>query len=755
MRSQVDPLGTLEISPAMPTQSGSPRGSRSPGRRSKPQRLAGRQLRFLALFIRPYLRIGHSRGVIHRHVHKVPSRLAIGATAISGDAMPNTCNAFEFLHIQVQDSSGKELQGLVVCWGRRLPELRRSIGDDGVDSQALRVLAVLGMHRSGTSCLAGVLQCMGLPAGRVEQWNADNMRGQRENLAVWRLNERVLAENGGRWDAPPAKLQWGGSLAAARDAFLAENIEPGQPWMFKDPRTLLTLPFWQEAVPELRKIGTFRHPLRVAASLYFRDKMPIRYGLELWYTYNERLLREHDREEFPVLCFDLSRESYLRGVSVAVSTLCADWIARGHIRTELGAQFYDHDLVHQKQQDAEEWSGMIDDLGDMPKRARELYQRLRAIAGANEADVDQTRTSEAASEPVIPALHAADLLAKENRREEAMERFRTLLPKSSDRPAIWKRMITLLKQLNQTREALELYREATADCPTDATLWLEMSQLQWVTGDLDGALTTCRRATEAAPSWPHSWSQQGHWLMHKQRWVEAAACFERAIEINGGSDGMRVHLGNAYLHSGRRAEGEVQLEVASRSTDDKIAAMAHRTWGEALKAAGDAAGAVSQYQQAVDRDPRNVHGHIVLAHALVAAKRRPEAIGALLAVRTQFPDHLPALPILIDLLRQEGQTAMAAEQELILEQASPDLPAAHRILGQRAARLDQWEKAIGHFQRWSDEVPGTSAPQVEIARCLLKLRRAQACLDRLHAVLEREPEHPGARALLPRAQELL
>jgi tetratricopeptide (TPR) repeat protein len=525
--------------------------------------------------------------------------------------------------------------------------------------------------------------------------------------------------------------------------------------MFKDPRTLLTLAFWQEVVPELKKIGTFRHPLRVAASLYFREKMPIRHGLELWITYNERLLREHDREEFPILCFDLSRESYLRGVSAAVSTLCADWIARGDVRTELGAQFYDHNLVHQQQQDAEEWSGIIDDLGDMPKRARELYRRLRAIAGAKEADVDQTRRGEAASEPVIPALYAADLLAKENRCVEALERFRTLLPKSSDRPAIWKRMITLLKQLNQTQEALDLYREATADCPTDATLWLEMSKLQWASGDLDSALTTCRRATEAAPTWPNSWIQQGQWLMQTQRWVEAAACFEHAIEINGGSDGIRVHLGNAYFRSGRQAEGEAQLELASRSSDGKIATWAYRTWGEALKAAGNAAGAVSQYQQAVDRDPRDVNGHIGLAHALVAAKRRTEAIDTLLGVRTQFPDHLPALPLLIDLLRQEGQEAMAAEQELLLEQASTDLPAAHRILGQRAVRLDHWEEAVGHFQRWSDAVPGTSAPQFEIARCLLKLGRTQECLDRLHVVLEREPEHAGARALLPKAQKLL
>jgi len=525
--------------------------------------------------------------------------------------------------------------------------------------------------------------------------------------------------------------------------------------MFKDPRTLLTLPFWQDAVPKLRKIGTFRHPLRVAASLYCRDQMPLRQGLELWVTYNERLLREHDRGAFPVVCFDLSRESYLRAVSTAVSQLCADWIARGDIVTELGARFYDSDLVHQQQPDAEDWSRIIDDATDVPKHARQLYQRLCALCGGREADADLVHSGASGGEPEIPALYIADMVAQENRVEEAMQRYRTLLPTSSDRPTIWKRMVALLKHLNQTRDALDVYCEATADCPTDATLWLEMSELQWQGGDVDGALATCGRASEAAPSWPNPWTQRGQWLMQERRWIEAAGCFERAIQINGDMDDVRVQLGRAYFKSGRQQEGEAQLERAARSSEERIAAAAHRTWGDALNAAGDTAGAISQYQRAVDHERGSVHAHIRLARALAAGKRAPEAIAILLAARRQFPDHLPALPLLVDLLRQEGQPAAAAEQELILEQASPDLPAAHRVLGQRAARLDQWEKAIGHLQRWSDAVPGTCAPQVEIAHCLLKLGRQEECLERLHAVLRQEPGHAGAHALLSRVRKSL
>lgn len=620
----------------------------------------------------------------------------------------------------------------------------------GANQQTPRVLAVLGMHRSGTSCLAGILQSAGVPAGRVSEWNTDNMRGQRENPVVWKLNDSVLAENGGAWDDPPAKVHWRDSLAAARDKLLADNIGPSGIWMFKDPRTLLTLPFWQEALPGLRKIGTFRHPLRVAASLYLRNQMPVRKGIQPWIAYNESLLREYEREEFPVLCFDLPRESYLRAAGAAVSTLFKNFIDRSNIRIESGTQFYDQDLVHQDRSDGMNWR-FVDVDGDMPTRAMELYRSLCAIGGVTEPDLSQTSVNQSVAEPVIPALHTADLLALENRYEEAMRGYRALLPRSSDRPAIWKRMISLVGQCNDSSRTLEVYAEATADCPTDAALWLDMSRIQWASGDNDGATITCRRAIAAAPSWQNTWYQLGNWLAQRQQWVEAVSCFERAVDI-GGSDEIRLQLGNIYFQAGRKADGELQLESVTRSSSDKIAAIAHRKLGDVQLADGRAASATSHYREAVARDPNEALSHTGLARALAATNQRPEAIAALQAVRVRFPHQFPALALLVDLLHQEGQAVAAEEHERILEGANPDLPAAQRILGHRAWRLHQYEKAMGHYQHWSNLAPRAAAPRIEIARCLLKLGCRQEGIDQIKAVLAKEPTNAAARALLSSVQ---
>jgi len=67
------------------------------------------------------------------------------------------------------------------------------------------VIAVLGMHRSGTSCLTGLLEDAGVPLGDVQKENPHNPLGNQENLRIMHLHDAVLAANGGSWDAPPAE----------------------------------------------------------------------------------------------------------------------------------------------------------------------------------------------------------------------------------------------------------------------------------------------------------------------------------------------------------------------------------------------------------------------------------------------------------------------------------------------------------------------------------------------------------------------
>jgi hypothetical protein len=230
-------------------------------------------------------------------------------------------------------------------------------------------ILILGMHRSGTSCLAGSLQHRGLHLGEVYEARPYNRKGNRENQRIMDLNADVLAASDGSWDRPPRTLRWDDACAARRDAIVAALAAGSgdRPWGFKDPRSLLTLPFWLEAIPEARLVGTFRHPAQVARSLHARDPaMTIETGLSLWLEYNERLLALHAGRPFPMLCFDTGAEAYLR--------------ALGRISAALGlAQPTraddDDDFFEEGLRTAESAPGI-----EVPARHREVHAALSAAA---------------------------------------------------------------------------------------------------------------------------------------------------------------------------------------------------------------------------------------------------------------------------------------------------------------------------------------------------------------------------------------
>jgi hypothetical protein len=166
-----------------------------------------------------------------------------------------------------------------------------------------RLICILGMHRSGTSCVTGSLQNAGLILGDCHTWNPHNRKGNRENQAFVDLNDEVLLENGGAWDTPPKKIVWSSEQLAKAQSLLSRNFGQG-PFGFKDPRTLLVVGGWKQAFPTIEFVGVVRHPNAVVRSLQTRSGMPEERAFALWYAYNSALLHEYKKRAFPILCFD-------------------------------------------------------------------------------------------------------------------------------------------------------------------------------------------------------------------------------------------------------------------------------------------------------------------------------------------------------------------------------------------------------------------------------------------------------------------
>lgn len=167
----------------------------------------------------------------------------------------------------------------------------------GADGRPSAPSCITGMHRSGTSMVARLLQACGVflgPEDELSQPARDNLGGYFENLHFVKLNEDLLAQFGGGWDDPPI-LPTGWEFAPEVSSFLerAEKLV-GQfrrhNWAWKDPRNSLTLPFWQRLIPDLKIVVCVRNPVEVARSLFVRGDAISPSEFQLWQNYYRQLL---------------------------------------------------------------------------------------------------------------------------------------------------------------------------------------------------------------------------------------------------------------------------------------------------------------------------------------------------------------------------------------------------------------------------------------------------------------------------------
>jgi 2-polyprenyl-3-methyl-5-hydroxy-6-metoxy-1,4-benzoquinol methylase len=159
------------------------------------------------------------------------------------------------------------------------------------------VFCTIGMHRSGTSLTQKILNIIGIslgPEDKLHKPQKHNPKGFWEQSEIVSINDKILNLFDGSWDNPPKfpdnwnKLEIINQLKFDAYNVIENNFKSYKVWGFKDPRTSLTLPFWQEIIPEMKYIICVRNPLDVSLSLKNRDNFSIEKGLTLWthYTIN-------------------------------------------------------------------------------------------------------------------------------------------------------------------------------------------------------------------------------------------------------------------------------------------------------------------------------------------------------------------------------------------------------------------------------------------------------------------------------------
>ena len=170
------------------------------------------------------------------------------------------------------------------------------------------ILIVAGMHRSGTSLTASLLQNLGVNIGQ-QLVGADygNIKGHFENISFVDFHQSILKSH---------NIDELGCTLFDEISLTEENIEKAKNlieinqdlnrvWGWKDPRTTLFLELWHQLLPQANFIFVYRSPWEVIDSLYRRatDATLLDHpelAMQMWNHYNHKILEFY--QKYPNQC---------------------------------------------------------------------------------------------------------------------------------------------------------------------------------------------------------------------------------------------------------------------------------------------------------------------------------------------------------------------------------------------------------------------------------------------------------------------
>lgn len=237
--------------------------------------------------------------LVHVHYHWLFSADAAGANPIATREAALPADVAEWLaaRLPLDPANGP-------AWSARIPEPPLPATEQSRPPAAAQrarsastarrqAVLVLGMHRSGTSALAGAVNVLGASSPKtLIQADAANPRGFFESLPLVLAHDDVLAAADSSWhDWRRIDPRWMLSQASQRHrsrirTLLTDEFGESPLFMVKDPRLCRLLPMMSSVLVDMdvapAALLLTRNPLEVAQSLQRRNGISLTKSLLLW-----------------------------------------------------------------------------------------------------------------------------------------------------------------------------------------------------------------------------------------------------------------------------------------------------------------------------------------------------------------------------------------------------------------------------------------------------------------------------------------
>ena len=204
-------------------------------------------------------------------------------------------------------------------------------------------VAILGMHRGGTSAIAKIVHDLGVFMGdELLPPSEHNKLGYFEDKTIVEFHNTVI---GGNWAAPALSrtYRYVDSYKQTLQPFMEHEV-----WGIKDPRLCYCVPLLMRVVPDTKLITVYRDPVNAARSLAKREDMPYDLAFAISTVYLSRMIEN-------TIGKDVLAIRYIDAITHPV------WAARtvasfiGVEVTDAARVAVDSSLAHWEQSDCSDW----------------------------------------------------------------------------------------------------------------------------------------------------------------------------------------------------------------------------------------------------------------------------------------------------------------------------------------------------------------------------------------------------------------
>ncbi len=173
-----------------------------------------------------------------------------------------------------------------------------------------KCILIIGMHRSGTSAIAGLINILGINFGKeLMPATKHNEKGYFENINIYKINEEILKDIGSSWDnTEELPIGWEKNINIQKNKllnFIEEEFKNDEVFAIKDPRLSLLLPIYLEILEKLNispiLILSEREDAEIIKSIEKRDGFDLVKTVNIIKKYKKELEKNIKDLKYPII----------------------------------------------------------------------------------------------------------------------------------------------------------------------------------------------------------------------------------------------------------------------------------------------------------------------------------------------------------------------------------------------------------------------------------------------------------------------